>query len=79
MGERIIASGQFLIDSEASLSGIEARPIGGGAASATIAAPASKATLYETTGKIERITMKAVSPLADFSYDYHDLEFRPQP
>lgn len=27
-GERIIASGQFLIDSEASLSGVEARPIG---------------------------------------------------
>jgi Cu(I)/Ag(I) efflux system membrane fusion protein len=47
--------------SEASLSGIEARPIGGGAASATIAAPASKATLYETTGKIERITANSVT------------------
>jgi Domain of unknown function (DUF3471) len=28
-------------------------------------------------GKVERITMKAVSPLADFSYDYHDLSFTP--
>jgi len=28
-------------------------------------------------GKIERITMKAVSPLADFSWDYHDLLFTP--
>src|SRR3546814_2742888 len=28
-GEKIVASGQFLIDSEASLSGVEARPIGG--------------------------------------------------
>ena len=28
-------------------------------------------------GKIDRITMKAVSPLADFSYDYPDLLFRP--
>jgi CubicO group peptidase (beta-lactamase class C family) len=28
-------------------------------------------------GNIERITMKAVSPIADFSWDYHDLEFRP--
>ncbi|MDX3910504.1 MAG: efflux RND transporter periplasmic adaptor subunit [Sphingobium sp.] len=37
-GEKIIASGQFLIDSEASLSGVEARPIGGAAA----AAPAAK-------------------------------------
>jgi hypothetical protein len=26
-------------------------------------------------GKVERVTMKAVSPLADFSYDYQDLLF----
>lgn len=29
-GEKVVASGQFLIDSEASLSGVAARPIGGG-------------------------------------------------
>lgn len=28
-------------------------------------------------GKVDRITMKAVSPLADFSYDYQDLLFTP--
>ncbi len=28
-------------------------------------------------GNIERVTMKAVSPLADFSYDYQDLLFVP--
>jgi CubicO group peptidase (beta-lactamase class C family) len=28
-------------------------------------------------GKVERVTMKAVSPLADFSYDYQDLLFKP--
>jgi CubicO group peptidase (beta-lactamase class C family) len=28
-------------------------------------------------GSIERMTMQAVSPLADFSYDYHDLLFLP--
>jgi len=28
-------------------------------------------------GKVDRLTMKAVSPLADFSYDYQDLLFRP--
>ena len=28
-------------------------------------------------GKVERITLKAVSPLADFSYDYQDLSFTP--
>lgn len=28
-------------------------------------------------GQVERITARAISPIADFSYDYHDLEFRP--
>ena len=41
--------------------------------------PAYVTFALDAEGKIERITMKAVSPLADFSYDYHDLEFRPQP
>ncbi len=48
-GERIVASGQFLIDSEASLSGVTARPIGPTSRPATaaptgasLAAPASR-------------------------------------
>jgi CubicO group peptidase (beta-lactamase class C family) len=28
-------------------------------------------------GKVERISMKPVSPTADFSFDYQDLDFRP--
>lgn len=28
-------------------------------------------------GNVERVTMKAASPIADFSYDYHDLLFTP--
>ncbi len=39
VGERIIASGQFLIDSEASLSGVEARPIDGAATPQAQATP----------------------------------------
>jgi CubicO group peptidase (beta-lactamase class C family) len=31
----------------------------------------------DSDGKIDRVTMKAESPLADFSYDYQDLLFRP--
>ncbi|GLI99519.1 efflux RND transporter periplasmic adaptor subunit [Sphingobium sp. BS19] len=58
-GEKIIASGQFLIDSEASLSGIAARPIGGAASTTTPARPA--ASLYETVGKIEQITANSVT------------------
>jgi hypothetical protein len=27
-------------------------------------------------GAIERMTMRAISPLADFSFDFHDLLFR---
>ena len=29
-------------------------------------------------GAVERVTMKAVSPIADFSWDYQDLLFTPQ-
>lgn len=46
-GERIVASGQFLIDSEASLSGVAARPISGGrvpVAPAASSAPAAHST-----------------------------------
>jgi Cu(I)/Ag(I) efflux system membrane fusion protein len=59
-GEKIVASGQFLIDSEASLSGVEARPIGGSAPPA-IGKPAATAALYETVGKIEQITANSVT------------------
>jgi Domain of unknown function (DUF3471) len=31
----------------------------------------------DVEGKVDRITMKPVSPLADFSYDYQDLLFTP--
>ncbi len=31
----------------------------------------------DAEGKVDRIAMKPVSPLADFSYDYQDLLFRP--
>jgi hypothetical protein len=31
----------------------------------------------DANGKVERITMKPVSPIADFSWDYQDLLFTP--
>jgi len=37
--------------------------------------PAYVTFALDAEGKIDRVTMKAVSPLADFSYDYHDLLF----
>lgn len=39
--------------------------------------PAYVTFALDADGKVARITMKAVSPLADFSYDYHDLLFEP--
>lgn len=39
--------------------------------------PAYVSFALDAAGKVDRITMRAVSPLADFSYDYHDLLFRP--
>jgi CubicO group peptidase (beta-lactamase class C family) len=39
--------------------------------------PAYVTFALDAQGKVERITMKASSPLADFSYDYHDLLFTP--
>jgi CubicO group peptidase (beta-lactamase class C family) len=37
--------------------------------------PAYVTFALDADGKIARITMKPVSPLADFSYDYQDLDF----
>lgn len=39
--------------------------------------PAYATFALDAEGKVARITMKAVSPLADFSYDYQDLLFTP--
>lgn len=39
--------------------------------------PAYVIFAFDAQGQVERVTMKPVSPIADFSYDYQDLEFRP--
>lgn len=39
--------------------------------------PAYVTFALDAEGRVARATMKAVSPLADFSYDYHDLLFEP--
>jgi Cu(I)/Ag(I) efflux system membrane fusion protein len=59
-GETIVASGQFLIDSEASLAGVAARPIGASSAAALAPAKPSPA-LYETTGTIEELKPDSVT------------------
>jgi CubicO group peptidase (beta-lactamase class C family) len=39
--------------------------------------PAYVTFALDADGKVSQVTMKAVSPLADFSYDYQDLDFKP--
>jgi len=57
-GEKVVASGQFLIDSEASLSGVQARPISG---MAMAVKPPTSAVSSETTGRIEQLTSTSVT------------------
>jgi Cu(I)/Ag(I) efflux system membrane fusion protein len=62
-GERIVSSGEFLIDSEASLNGVQARPIGG----ASMPSPTPRSAkpeagaLAQTTGHIETLTGDSVT------------------
>jgi hypothetical protein len=39
--------------------------------------PAYVTFSLDADGKVDRITMEAISPIADFSWDYHDLLFTP--
>ena len=39
--------------------------------------PAYVTFALKADGAVDRVSMKAVSPLADFSFDYQDLDFRP--
>ena len=58
-GENVVASGQFLIDSEASLSGIQARPVA--SRPTPMPAPARTPALYESVGRVEQISPASVT------------------
>jgi Cu(I)/Ag(I) efflux system membrane fusion protein len=60
-GQKIVASGQFLIDSEASLAGVQARPLAAAPAMAAMPVSVAKAALYETRGRIEALTADSVT------------------
>ena len=79
-GQKVVASGQFLIDSEASLAGIQARPIG---SSPTAAAPKPQAPLYETRGRIEALTADSITlshePVPAIGWPAMTMTFRLDP
>lgn len=72
-GEKIVASGQFLIDSEASLAGVQARPIAGGQATV---APAP----HEAAGRIEKLAPGGVTlshePIPSLGWPAMTMMFR---
>ncbi|MBU2117242.1 MAG: efflux RND transporter periplasmic adaptor subunit [Alphaproteobacteria bacterium] len=57
-GERVVASGQFLFDSEASLSGVEARPLDRAAGRAE---SASTPPIYRTSGRVQSIAGRSIT------------------
>jgi Cu(I)/Ag(I) efflux system membrane fusion protein len=58
-GVKVVASGQFLIDSEASLAGINARPLNG--VSSVSPASSSAPALLHTRGVIEQLTGNSIT------------------
>lgn len=61
-GEKVVASGQFLIDSEASLSGIQTRPIGSPPEPSPQAnSPPKAPALSESVGRVEQISPASVT------------------
>jgi Cu(I)/Ag(I) efflux system membrane fusion protein len=54
-GQKIVASGQFLLDSEASLAGVQARPISATPTAPPGGAPRAQPSLYETRGRVEAL------------------------
>jgi Cu(I)/Ag(I) efflux system membrane fusion protein len=60
-GEKVVASGQFLIDSEASLAGLDARPIGGEAKPQPKQPSAATGQVYETVGRVETLDASSIT------------------
>ena len=57
-GEQVVASGQFLLDSEASLRGVQARPLN---AAPPPGPSAPQPAQHETVGRIERLEARSVT------------------
>ena len=74
-GEKVVTSGQFLIDSEASLSAMEVRPIPSAAAQ-----PSAKTTSHRATGRIEKIAPDGVTlshgPVPTMNWPAMTMTFR---
>lgn len=83
-GQKVVASGQFLIDSEASLAGLQIRPLpAAGAAMAPMTAIAAKPALAEATGRVEQVTKDSITlshgPVPTIGWPAMTMAFRADP
>jgi Cu(I)/Ag(I) efflux system membrane fusion protein len=79
-GQKVVASGQFLIDSEANLAGLQAKPLAAGPQ-----APPAKAApaLYETRGRIETLSPGSITlshePVPAIGWPAMTMQFKLDP
>ncbi len=93
-GQRVVVSSQFLIDSEASLKGVEARLNAAGASPAVAAAPAmpsmpaaalpaAAAPTHTGEAKVEAVGREAITlshgPIASLKWPSMTMDFKPPP
>ncbi len=81
-GQKVVASGQFLIDSEASLAGVQARPLTGSTAPQPAVGSPGPA-LYESRGRIEALTSDSITlshePVSAIGWPAMTMTFRLDP
>jgi Cu(I)/Ag(I) efflux system membrane fusion protein len=79
-GQKVVASGQFLIDAEASLSGLQARPLG---AAPTSPPSMAQPALYETRGRVEALKRDQITfshePVPAIGWPAMTMTFRLDP
>lgn len=81
-GQRVVISSQFLIDSEASLKGVEARLNNESStgAAATAAAPSAGQAMHQSTAKVEAITKEALTlshgPIPSLKWGAMTMDFK---
>jgi Cu(I)/Ag(I) efflux system membrane fusion protein len=82
-GQKVVASGQFLIDSEASLAGLNVRPLPAAGPAMSAMAPAVKPGLAEATGRVEQVGQDSVTlshgPVTTIGWPAMTMAFRADP
>jgi len=83
-GQKVVASGQFLIDSEASLAGLNVRPLPApGPAMSAMAPAAAKPALAQAAGRVEQVSQDSITlshgPVPAIGWPAMTMAFRADP